>query len=284
VPSYGRRLFALQLRHLRRRYRLLRAAELQRAAAARRPSERFPVAVTFDDDLVTHLEAAAVLRRHRATATFFLCGASLERPFSFWWEDLQQAFDSRRLRPDDVPYAPDALVEHALARTPSAIHRLAAVIEKLPADARADVAARLCSRRRHDVRSLSAADVRALAADFEIGFHTLRHHALMPLDDAALARALEDGRSALAEVAGASVTTVAYPFGDADVRVAHAARAAGYAIGFTTRGRAVVPTADSLLLGRLEPSHQSVAELGLQIVRALFAARRDARRPPLPVT
>jgi peptidoglycan/xylan/chitin deacetylase (PgdA/CDA1 family) len=31
-----------------------------------------------------------VLERHVAPATFFLNGASLERPFAFWWERLQR--------------------------------------------------------------------------------------------------------------------------------------------------------------------------------------------------
>ena len=94
VPAHDTRLFEAQIRYVRERYRIVRAEQLVDAAAARRPGERFPVAITFDDDLACHtsIVAAAPLDR-QATATFFLTGASLEEPFTFWWQHLQRALD-----------------------------------------------------------------------------------------------------------------------------------------------------------------------------------------------
>ena len=52
------------------------------------------MAITFDDDLRSHVDfAAPLLARVGATATFFLSGSSLDDPNRFWWERLQEAFD-----------------------------------------------------------------------------------------------------------------------------------------------------------------------------------------------
>jgi peptidoglycan/xylan/chitin deacetylase (PgdA/CDA1 family) len=65
-----------------------------------------------------------------------------------------------------------------------------------------------------------------------IGFHTCRHHYLPLLENEELPTALEEGRAELEELTG-PLTVVAYPHGAADERVAAAARAAGFAVGYT---------------------------------------------------
>ena len=73
VPAHDTRLFEAQIRYVRERYRIVRAEQLVDAAAARRPGERFPVAITFDDDLACHTSfVAPALLDRQATATFFL--------------------------------------------------------------------------------------------------------------------------------------------------------------------------------------------------------------------
>ena len=51
VPARGTAQFESELRHLKKRYRVVPASRLLEAAAARRRGERFPVSITFDDDL-----------------------------------------------------------------------------------------------------------------------------------------------------------------------------------------------------------------------------------------
>ena len=95
VPAVGSACFRAQMRHLAARYEIVEAQEILSAASARRRGGKFPVAITFDDDLPTHARVAApLLAQLGLPATFFLSGASLERPFQFWWERLQDAFDS----------------------------------------------------------------------------------------------------------------------------------------------------------------------------------------------
>lgn len=281
VPAHGYRLFEAQLRHLAACYRVVPASELPAATAARRRGERFPVSVTFDDDLVCHRRIALpVLGQLGLPATFFLSGASLAAPHAFWWQRLQSGVDAdlevERLLPAQ---ARSTLATHA-AGGRAAIHELAAVIDSLPRDERDAVAERL--RVELGVESsdggLHADDVRALvAAGAEIGFHTLRHDRLPRLDDDALARAMTDGRDRLAQIAGRELRTIAYPHGDADRRVVGAARAAGYTTGFTTLPVPVLPGDDSLLLGRLEPSFVSAGRLALRLVVALMWRRPLSR-------
>jgi peptidoglycan/xylan/chitin deacetylase (PgdA/CDA1 family) len=103
----------------------------------------------------------------------------------------------------------------------------------------------------------------------EVGFHTLRHHNLTVLSDEELAQAMEEGREALEHVVGAPLPLICYPYGFVDRRVANAARRAGFLLGFTSRGGAVTPTSDPLLLARIGPSPHSTNILAVQIVAAL---------------
>ena len=252
TPAHAVTLFEAHLRLLVSRYRVVRSDELPVAAAARRRGSRFPVAITFDDDLASHVELAApVLRRHGAPATFFLTGATLVRPFSFWWERLQRTVDLGR----------DAPVEG------EGIHDLAERLEAMSAAERDAVVAQLENGGEPGLR---AEQVRALAeAGFALGFHTRRHERLTDLDDDGLADALVDGRAELEAVAGRPLDSIAYPHGKADERVARAAEAAGYRLGFTGRYEPVVATTDPFLLGRFEPSFGSIETFGLQLVGVL---------------
>jgi peptidoglycan/xylan/chitin deacetylase (PgdA/CDA1 family) len=253
IPAHCVQQLEEQLLHLARHYRLVPAEELRAAVGTRRRGEPFPVAITFDDDLESHLRLAApVLRRVGAPATFFLTGATLEGPHAFWWQRLRRA-EPETLAGEDV-------------------HEVARRLEAMPAEQREAVVEELGAPPEEvDERGLRADDVRDLvAAGFGIGFHTLRHDRLVDLDDAALDRALTEGREALEGVVGRRLTAIAYPHGKADERVARAARAAGFAFGFTGRYEPVDPESDPLLLPRIEPTFGGADWFAQQLVRMLL--------------
>ena len=270
VPALSVEQLADQLRHLRRRYRLVKASELPAATGRRRIGQRLPVALTFDDDLLSHLETAApTLRAASAPATFFLCGASLDSPFSFWWEDLQDLVDGGRLVPAAIPLVPAEVVA-AVETDGDGLRRLAFAIENLSPDERASVAEAL-RRARGEASSkvgLARSEVSALGREFEIGFHTRAHDLLPPLADPALADALEDKRGSLAAAAGRALELIAYPHGKADHRVADAARAAGYRLGFAGRSGEPPGEGDPLLIRRYE-LRQTGAAFALEVARSL---------------
>jgi peptidoglycan/xylan/chitin deacetylase (PgdA/CDA1 family) len=273
VPSHGVELLEAQIRYVARTYRVVPAADLQQAVAERRRGERFPVAITFDDDLASHVELALpILRRLGVTATFCLTGATLDGPSSFWWQQLQQAVDASPGRLADFFAALGAPRAEPPRR---AVHELAGMIEKLEPAARDAFAKTLPDAAATADSGVSADGVRALVdAGMTIGLHTWRHDPLPPLDDRALAAAFSEGRDELEEVAGQRLVVVAYPHGRADERVSTAARHAGLRIGYTGVPRPVQATDDPLRLGRLTPSYRSARHLGVQMVAALCVRRR----------
>ena len=275
VPALGARLFESQVRHLAARYRVVPASELLEAVRARRRGERFPAAITFDDDLRSHAEVAApILRRVGLVGTFFVSAASLESPRSFWWERLQRAVDR------GVPLASVLPGATADPVPPAQIRGMAETLirERTPAE-RAALAEALLGLVGPDPpdEGMRTSDLRALAgAGMEIGFHTRSHDYLPTLGDEALTRALTEGRSELAQLVGRRVTTLAYPYGGTDRRVADAARAAGYESAFSTEPTPVEPETDPMLIGRVEASFDSAGHFALQLARVLVTARRAA--------
>jgi peptidoglycan/xylan/chitin deacetylase (PgdA/CDA1 family)/glycosyltransferase involved in cell wall biosynthesis len=261
VGSVAASTFRAQLEHVRSRYRLVRAAELPEAIAARRRGEPFPLAITFDDDLRSHVDVALpIIAAARAPATFFLTGAALAGPASFWWERVERAL-AAGVAADLLPETdPD---------------RAAATVAALPRAERRELSASLLERLggEQEDAGLRAGHVAALvAAGCEIGFHTREHERLPELDDAELEEALTAGVTALEEAAGSPLRSLAYPYGEADGRVATAARAAGFACGYTTRGLAVRSGSDPFLMGRLYPSEASIAHFASQLSLTLRRA------------
>jgi peptidoglycan/xylan/chitin deacetylase (PgdA/CDA1 family) len=255
VPAYGAGLFEQQVRHLRACYRVVPASELVPAALGRRRGQRYPVTITFDDDHESHVRVAVpILRRVGVPATFFLSGASLNRPLRFWWDLLQEA------------------VDRGIRDAPGGIHAAAAEVRALAPEQRDALAEELRSQLGPDPADagMRADEVRALAeAGCEVGFHTRRHDVLPSLDDDALSAALTDGRAALEEAAGRALRTVSYPHGQADDRVAAAARRAGFEYGFTTAAWPVRRDTAPLLIGRATPTYEAVGEFALQTLRTL---------------
>ena len=269
LPALSTKLFRRHLRLLRLVYRIVPLAELREAAAARRRGQRFPVAVTFDDDARWHLEVSTpILLEEGVPATFFLSGASLEGPYTFWYERIQAAFEAGLLEPLPEPLA---------AKLPpgAGLHEVSLGAESLDAAGRDALAAALGERLGPDAADsgFRADGVRALAAQgFEIGFHTKRHDVLPGLDDAELAAAFTDGRADIEALSGAPVRALAYPCGKHDERVRRAAAASGLELALTTDSEAVEPDTDPMMLGRLYPSDDFVSRFAM--VAALTLLRR----------
>src|SRR5512133_77651 len=266
--------FRRHLRHLRRDYRVVPASALVAAVAGRRRGQRLPVAITFDDDLPSHLSAAVpALRGKRLPATFFLSGAGIDGPFSFWWQLLQRAWE-------------EGLVGETMLRAwglgvpdPS-LREVAQRLQALPPAERDAAAATLRDALDGELpdETLSGEGVRALGASgFEIGFHTRRHDDLHGLDDDALRDAMRAGREELEDLVG-PLTVISYPHGGADPRVAAAAREAGFDFGFVADGSAVASTTDHHLLGRRYPVRGGGNRFALATAATLLGAHQALRR------
>lgn len=252
--------FRAQLEWLRRHYRIVPAREIRSAAAARRRWQRFPVALTFDDDSPTHARwSAPALRAAGVRATFFLSGAALDEPVVTWWDRLQAAVDARLpvgalLPGDDIHAQAEALKRRApgeRAAVEAALGRLGAQPEGI---------------------RMPAAEVAALASEHDVGFHTLRHDFLPALSDEELEAALTEGRARLEALCGRPLDLIAYPHGGAGPREAQAARAAGFDAGFTTVAAPCRPETDPFLVGRADLAPAPLGAFALRLERT-FARR-----------
>lgn len=274
TPAAGRDVFRAELDYLHSRYDIVAPSGLLDAARVRKRGARLPIAITFDDDTQSHVdEALPALDSAGVTAAFFVGGWALHGDGRPWWERLQLAVDHGRLEPGEPPLR-EADVAAALRREPGALKRLGRGFEELEPERRRRLEERLAQATAGlpGDAGLDHSALALLATRHEVGFHTRAHDRLTRLDDDALAAALTDGRDALAEAIGRRVDAIAYPHGDADKRVAEAARAAGYTLGFAGRNRALTAADDRLMLPRLDPSHETLGVFALTLARAALSA------------
>jgi peptidoglycan/xylan/chitin deacetylase (PgdA/CDA1 family) len=129
---------------------------------------------------------------------------------------------------------------------------------------------------------LELGELRELAQrGVELGAHGVAHTDLTALDDDALERELALGRQRLAELAGAPVEALAYPFGRFDERVRRAA-ARHFRFGVTTQLARVSASADPLALPRVDAYYLDSTLLRSGLSRgggeAYLWARRWLRR------
>jgi peptidoglycan/xylan/chitin deacetylase (PgdA/CDA1 family) len=223
----------------------------------RRPA----VALTFDDDLPTHVEQALpVLRELDVPAAFFLSGRALHELGAYWFQHLEAlliAFGERRA------------AAH-LGVTDEGVEGLVRTCEG-DAQLRRRVIER--SRDLTTPRILDREAIAALAsAGMTIGFHTVDHDVLPELADPALEHAVSHGREHLAAAAGSPVRYFAYPHGKADTRSAAAVCRAGLEAAFTGLPRPVRRGDDPYRLGRWEPGPLGVDELLVKLAVRLHRA------------
>jgi peptidoglycan/xylan/chitin deacetylase (PgdA/CDA1 family) len=219
------------------------------------------VAVTFDDDLPSHVEhALPVLQELGVPATFFLSGRALHGLGAYWFQHLEAllvAYGEHRtaakLRMPESSVAPLVL---ACERSAKLRRRVSELAQALPAPS-----------------ILQGDGIAALgAAGMTIGFHTVGHDRLPDLDDRALAPAVSHGRADLAAAAGAPVHYFAYPHGKGDARSAVAVGRAGFKAAFTGAPRPMRYGDDAYRIGRWEPGRLELDELVAKLTVRLFRA------------
>ncbi len=278
VPTLAANRFREQLDHLARRFDVVPVTELRSCLLARSHGARLPVALTFDDDLSGHLRhVAPALAERGMPATFYLTGRTLDGPDPFWWQDLQALADRGPGGLDDVR---DGLAENwPWARGGGDLHDLGRTIEGLPPAQRDAVTEELRGLAGDIVPEpgLSSAAVGELVAGgFDIGFHTRRHDPLPSLGDEELADAMLDGRDRLQALSARPLSSIAYPHGRADLRVAHAAAQAGYATGLTWTGQAVDAARPPLLFDRADAWAPSADTFAWRLARVVTRGARAA--------
>lgn len=217
------------------------------ARLADRDSDRFFVALTFDDGYRDTLDQAwPVLARHQAPWTLFVTPGFADRTARLWWLELEEAIRALpaiALTLPDGPFealsATDAEKQQAFTRLywrlrkgPEAI--LLSAISELATKAGVDPVA-LVEREClpwEILRSLAGAPGVTIAA------HTLSHPMLAKHPEAFAREEIVASRARLEQDLGLRIAHFAYPVGDpgsAGPREFRLARDAGFATAVTTR-------------------------------------------------
>ena len=264
LPSVAIDVFRSHLHALRELVDLVPLDVIVRAGSGGLPlgSGRRPaVALTFDDDLASHVQyALPVLRELGIPATFFLSGRALHGLGPYWFQWLEALLVARGPQqtaaflklPDADPHA----LVLAAAVSPEVRRRICETAAALPTP-----------------ELLDDAGITALgAAGMTIGFHTIDHDLLPTLDEAGLQDAVSRGRGQLAALTGQSVQFFAYPFGQSDRRCAAAVRQAGFLAAFTGRPAPWHRAVDRYDVGRWEPGAIRVEDLVAKLVVRLHRA------------
>jgi peptidoglycan/xylan/chitin deacetylase (PgdA/CDA1 family) len=131
----------------------------------------------------------------------------------------------------------------------------------------------------HELRGMTWGQLEELAeSGWEIGSHTRTHPRLTQLADDALARELRESREACGRRLGRPCSSLAYPYGDFDARVAAKAGEAGYKAAATE----ILGPPDPLMWPRVGIYRgDSLARFALKVsptIRRLRTARRPVAR------
>jgi len=269
VPTVSPELFRDHVRALTEVIDLVGLDTLLDERDPRRSRGRAAVALTFDDDLPSHVEyALPILEELRVPATFFLSGRALLGLGAYWFQDLEvivRTFGTARAA-ELLNAGPADLTELAL---------------RCQADAELRQRVRDCAAALHPARVLDRAGIERLRhAGMPIGFHTASHDALPPLNDGELTQVLHRGRTELESAAATTIAYFAYPYGQADARTAHAVRGAGFVAAFTGQPSPVRQGVDPYRIGRWEPGAVSVPRLLAALAVRLHRIGRPASGEP----
>lgn len=231
---------------------------------------------TFDDgywDNVTH--AAPVLEAHGVRGTFFVVTGLLGTQTAPWYDQLARAVV--RLADRTVPelskhpthddLAGKWIAEHFRHRHGLRLGHIVSDAKRLAPPVREEAIRRLNAAvgslgafDTHQDRLMTPDDARRLAAaGHEVASHTRTHPLLPQLTDEEALAELAGSRDDLAALIGGPVSSLAYPNGSYDGRVAGLARRAGYAVAVTMRAGLNRPDADGLELGRVFVSQQRLS-------------------------
>lgn len=263
VPVVTRAQLAADLERYRRNYRPVALENFGAAMRARRIGGRIPLAITFDDDLESHLTIALpLLEEAGVQATFFVAGDDAACSRAYWWEPLQIALD----RGAELPAHPKL---DGCGRDPEAVAAaMLAMPEAERQAATAELWRELAPTQPPAHLSRDGLD-RLVRAGHRLGFHTRDHPVLTRLNPVELNEAVTAGLDAVAAAAARDVRAFAYPYGISDARVRAAVAAAGFVQGFTTEPCAVSAHGDPLRVGRVDAAAGSSPLLAFRLARAL---------------
>jgi peptidoglycan/xylan/chitin deacetylase (PgdA/CDA1 family) len=253
------------------------------------------VTLTFDDGYADNLVTGKPrLAAANIPATVFLATGYLDGSEPFWWDELArlillgnspQSFEVMvRGEPLQVDFCNEPPVHQdgaTCARSATGrratLSKLWQVLRLLEEEERRQTMVNLRSIfgwRGYCAslgRAMTSDEVRAIVSDglVSIGAHTVTHPVLASLGAAARHREIAESKRACEALAGAPVTAFAYPYGDSNVEVREAVKAAGFIFACAAGGGPVKASSGIFALPRVYAPNLG----GDAFERALRAAR-----------
>ena len=263
-----------------RHFRVLPLAEAASALAA----DRLPAAaacITFDDGYADNFTVAApILRRHGATATFFITSGFIDggRMWNDTVIDAVRAAPAGELDLRDLDLGVHAVddVASRLRTYRQLLGRLKYLDLALRLERSDEIARRVQLPRRSDLMMTRRQVVELRDAGMEIGAHTVSHPILSKLDAKAAAAEINDGRDQLAGWLGRPPEVFAYPNGvpnaDYTERDVILVRRAGFRCAVSTARGAAGRGADPFQLPRFTPWDRGHFRFGLRLAAKRLSA------------
>lgn len=267
-----------------RHFRVLPLAE----AAALLAGGRLPAAaacITFDDGYANNLTVAApILRRHGATATFFIASGFIDGG-RMWNDSVIEAV--RRAPAGELDARDLGLGVYAIDGDASRVAAYGDMLRRLKhldfaerTERSDELARRAALPQRSDLMLTRRQLVELRDLGMDIGAHTVNHPILSRIDAAAAAAEIGDGRDALAGWLGEAPAAFAYPngvpgadYGERDVALV---RRAGFRCAVSTARGAAGRDGDPFQLPRYTPWDRTLPRFALRCADTLLRARRAA--------
>lgn len=257
---------------LERAVTLLRRGELPARAAA----------ITFDDGYADNfLNAAPILKKHGATATFFIATAFLDGG-RMWNDTVIESI--RRAAPNQLDARFLELGNLDISSTEqkrSALARLIPVIKHLPSLERADAVDRIaasCATELPKDLMLTSGQLRKLMEmGMGIGAHTVNHPILAKTDAGHVQQEIADSRDFLQGLLGERIGLFAYPNGryGSDYTTDHVniVRDLGFDAALSTNPGVSRKDTDHYQLPRFTPWDRTRARFGLRLLLNCIQSR-----------
>jgi peptidoglycan/xylan/chitin deacetylase (PgdA/CDA1 family) len=282
--------FEAQVAYITRHYRVMPLHEIVSAFRHNRALPADVLAVTFDDGYADNLEAARILARYGAAATFYLTAGCIGGEQPFWIAELRALIAAITqseivLHPPQGPPVPLALGS-GKGRL-EAMKQITRLIKSQPIPTRQALLGELRDYAGRPVISspmLTWAQVREMRdLGMSIGGHTLTH-ANLPSAGSADARVEIAGcRERLERELGAPVTMFAYPNGGAhryfDREIQQMVREAGYDAATTSTNGFAGRASDLFALERIQTGPR-LEDLAFALEVERFAFKPQPRTSP----
>ncbi len=281
-------VFDRQVGYLARHHRIVSLTQLiDDLASGRRPDGR-SVAITFDDGYEDNFRLAfPILRRHGATATFYVTTGAVDDASILWPVMLRHAIRRTEAREIAFRFLGSRPIDLSSERAKERAIRFLTGLVKHCGETRArEVLSEVEEADAHAYEKrvmMNWDEIREMhEGGMTIGAHTVRHYNLPSQDRETLTREIGESKRRLEDAIGAPVDHFAYPNGRTARHCDRASAAVVAGLGFRSAVTSVTgpasPRYSAYCLPRLGvvPRYRELSLLGAEIQYARFARPRNA--------